>query len=170
MKTLAIIGTAGRQEDADRLKVRHWNEMCQAAIKVIEENGVTRLVSGGAAWADHVAVRVAKHLGLPIRVWLPANERDYGVAQWYHGKFSKKLGRDTWEEVLQCPCEAFGGFKDRNSKVAEEADLFLACTFGCGWVCKDGGTADTVAKLERRGVSGYHFDLNDLKLHKRPTV
>ena len=168
MKTLAVIGTAGRQDDAAKLTARHWNAMCRAAIEVCASESVTDLVSGGAAWADHVAPRVALHLGLPVRLWLPANERDYGIAKWYHSKFSNVLGRDTWDEVLQCSCEAFGGFKDRNTKVAQAAHVFLACTFGHGAEVKDGGTADTVAKLERRGIAGYHFDMNTLTLHKRP--
>lgn len=168
MKTLAIIGTAGRQDDAAKLTVRHWNAMCHAAIALCDEESVTGLVSGGAAWADHVAVRIASHLGLPLTVWLPANERDYDIARYYHGMFTAKLKRDTWDEVLKCRCETFGGFKDRNSKVAEAAEHFLAMTFGDGPKVKDGGTADTVRKLQARGVPGHHFDLNSLTLHPIP--
>jgi hypothetical protein len=56
---------------------------------------------------------------------------------------------------------------ERNTKVAEEADIILAMTFGTGAYIKDGGTADTVRKyfaISGHNV-GYHYDLNTLTLH-----
>ena len=169
-KTLAIIGTAGRGEDASKLTVKHWNAMCDTAIKICEDEFITDLVSGAAAWSDHVAVRISSHLGLPIKLWLPAVTRDLETALYYHRKFSAVLKRDTFNELrplIAAGCtENFGGFKDRNTKVADAADLFLACTFGNGSQVKDGGTLDTVNKMQKRGISGYHLDLNTLRLWK----
>lgn len=137
-------------------------------MKICEMKAVTGLVSGGAAWADHVAPRVGLKLGLPVSIWLPANERDLEVARYYHRMFSQVLGRDTFSEVSEgTTIQKFGGFKDRNSKVAGEADVYLACTFGRGKNVKHGGTADTVRKMEARGVKGFHLDLNELKLYAR---
>ena len=171
MKTLAIIGPAGRKEDAVKLTVKHWNAMCKAAIELVESNTrITSFVSGGAAWADHVAVRLASHYEgrYPLNLWLPAVNQDFQTAQYYHEKFSLVLGRDTWSEIFNAPSltyHSLGSFKDRNTKVAEAADHFLAITFGDGPNVKDGGTLDTVNKMRKRGVPGHHFDLNTFTLH-----
>lgn len=168
-KTLAIIGTAGRGEDAKKLTKNHWHKMISAAKKVIELEEITDLVSGGAAWADAVAVHLARHEGIMADIWLPAKERDLQTAKYYHSKFSKVLGYDTWAEIgsHQFLCiNGYGGFKDRNTEVAQRADLFIAMTFGDGKKVKDGGTLDTVNKMQKRGINGYHLDLNTLKLWK----
>lgn len=76
-------------------------------------------------------------------------------------------GRNTFQEVMEVGgLHHHGGFKDRNSKVAGEADVFLAMTFGCKNQVRNGGTADTVRKMRGRGISGYHLDLNTMKLWK----
>lgn len=59
MSKLAIIGTAGRGPDGKQLASdpeRYLTRMLDAARKVSELTGATELISGGAAWADHVAV------------------------------------------------------------------------------------------------------------------
>lgn len=56
---LAIIGTAGRGEDGKRLASdpnNYIQRMLDAAKKVSEITGSTDLISGAAAWADHIAV------------------------------------------------------------------------------------------------------------------
>jgi hypothetical protein len=167
-RTLAIIGTAGRGEDAKKLTKNHWLRMVDAAKKVIEVEEVTDLVSGGAAWADHVAVHLARTENIPAEIWLPAKERDLQTAKYYHEKFSSVLGYDTWGKISthQFLClNGFGGFKDRNTEVANRADIFLAMTFGDGKKVKDGGTLDTVIKMQKRNINGYHLDLNTLKLY-----
>ena len=168
-KTLAIIGTAGRGDDARKLTKNHWLRMIDAAKKVIEIEEVTDLVSGGASWADHVAIHLARKEKIPAEIWLPARERDLETAQHYHNRFSSVMGYDTWSQIsthkFLC-LNGFGGFKDRNTEVANRADLFLAMTFGDGKNVKDGGTADTVSKMQARGIGGYHLDLNTLKMYK----
>jgi hypothetical protein len=66
-----------------------------------------------------------------------------------------------------------GGFKARNSDVANEADALLAFTFGLGPVLKEGGTSDTWCKfLMRRTLPGagdlpaYHYCLNEKRLYR----
>jgi plasmid maintenance system antidote protein VapI len=168
-KTLAIIGTAGRQEDAKKLTKNHWRKMVAAAKRVVELEEITDLVSGGAAWADHVAVHLARNWQIPAEIWLPAKERDLQTAKYYHSKFSNVLGYDTWAEISShknlC-LNGFGGFKERNTEVAQRANVFIAMTFGEGKKVKDGGTLDTVNKMQKRGINGYHLDLNALKLWK----
>lgn len=171
-KTLAIIGTAGRKEDSTKLTAEHWKRMCEAGRKVYELEDCDSLVSGGAAWADHVAAVIGYNLIIQTTIWLPKKEQDIETAEYYHKKFSQVLGYDTWQELKQCDTlvdftfKNFGGFKDRNTKVADQADIFLAMTFGEGKKVKDGGTLDTVTKMQKRGINGYHLDLNSLKLYK----
>lgn len=166
---LAIIGTAGRREDASKLTFRHWKQMLLAAKKIIELEKVTDLISGGAAWADHVAVTLSETL--PTTIWLPAHAKDLDTTRYYHEKFSRAVGRETFSEIEKAKksgnleIKNFGGFKDRNTKVSEGADIFLAMTFGEGKVIKDGGTADTVRKLSSAGKKGYHLDLQAMKLY-----
>lgn len=160
-RTLAVIGTAGRRDDGDKLTLEHWNRMILATLEVIEKEGITDVVSGGAAWADHCAVCC----GMPARIIFPDSPQDLRTAAYYHGSFSRVVGRDTMREAFAAPHEFHGSFKDRNSQVAAAADVYLAMTFGEGEKVKDGGTADTVRKMRRRGVTGYHFNLNDLTIY-----
>lgn len=150
---LAIIGTAGRRSDILHLNKNKYEEMIECAKWLIGQNHIGSVVSGGAAWADHVALKV----GLPLSLWLPAKKADLVVAEKYHATFSRALKRDTWGEVLFRDHTKFGGFKDRNSKVAEEADCFLAMTFR-----GDGGTFDTISKM--RGKKGWHLCLWSMDL------
>lgn len=155
MTTLAIIGTAGRGSDILHLSKTKYETMIECARWVMDHTSTTNLVSGGAAWADHVALEI----GLPLSLWLPASNSDLRTAREYHKAFSHVVGRDTWFEVTQRDYFACGSFKMRNTKVAEEASLFLAMTFGNGPILKDGGTADTVAKMQAMGKKGFHLDL-----------
>lgn len=169
-KTLAIIGTAGRREDSAKLTTVHWDKMVWAARKVIDLEEVTNLVSGGAAWADHVAIELAEEY--PTDIWLPLVRRDLEVARYYHEKFSAIVGKNTRMQLnnaskaKKIKVRKRGGFKERNSYVAKDADVFLAMTFGNGSKVKDGGTMDTVTKMKERGLEGYHLDLGRLKLYK----
>jgi len=158
MMTLAIIGTAGRGEDYYRLTSEIYFKMVEAAKKVIEIEKVTNLVSGGAAWADNVACE----LDLPKKLYIPDDQRDLGIAKYYHTRFRKKVpnAAEYSGELI------YGGtFKTRNLCVANEADIFLAITFGNGREVKDGGTKHTVDAMLKQGKRGYHLDLNTLKLY-----
>src|SRR3546814_19208067 len=60
---IAIVGTAGRTNDASRVSLEAWNAMLADARRQIAtlkwrvfECRAISLVSGGAAWADHLAV------------------------------------------------------------------------------------------------------------------
>jgi hypothetical protein len=162
-KTLAIIGTAGRGKDYQKLNSQIYNSMISAAKKVIELESVTHLVSGGAAWADSVT----HELHLPKRIYLPSDPKNLATAEYYHKKFwSKVTYATTAEEAEDAEIISGGGFLDRNLLVAKEADIFLAMTFGEKNEVKDGGTKHTVNAMLRQGKSGYHLDLNTLKLYK----
>lgn len=207
--TLGIIGTAGRGSDATRLTTAHWRMMCCIGQTMVAALRVDRVVSGGSAWADHVAVqlyleavaklRLSLHLPAPFILKLdhvpefdtrvPAGRRLNEL----HRGFCAATGIDPFIQLAKAHvntgCRVSvnpGGFKARNTDVADEADVLLAFTFGRGAECLDGGTGDTVSKwLGRRkaqdaqrridGMNGragtsarelpaYHFSLTEHRL------
>ena len=124
------------------------------------------LVSGGAAWADHLAVQLfleghvkalTLHLPAPferakfIGPWKSAAS----AANYYHDIFSAEIDNDTLRDIKQASemehcygtfepeASGYGAMFTRNKKVAESADLMYAYTFGTGDEPADGGTKDT---------------------------
>lgn len=169
MMRVGIIGTAGRKEDAPKMTAQLYTRMCEKAAKTINEfatgDDPVHLVSGGAAWADHVAVtifldqRLVSCSGLTL--YLPAtfdrvSARFVGadfkspgaVANYYHRLFSAKLGRDTGKEISDAitrgatVVDTFNGFFARNLAVGN-VDYLLAFTWGSGGSPKPGGTKHT---------------------------
>lgn len=166
MRVLAVIGTAGRQGG---LTARHWNIMRLVAARVYA-GGFDGLVSGGAAWADHVAVdlflrpitdRPMLDLCLPA-VPVGGGFEDSGVRDWrsnpggtanhYHRKFSRRLWGDPDRSLgeidealgrLGCNSSFREGFHARNELVAMRANAMLAFTMAKGPTPADGGTKHT---------------------------
>lgn len=188
---LAIIGTAGRREDGPKLTRDTYIAMSKAVREVYGHYSFHGIVSGGAAWTDHLAVRMyLKDLTPELILHLPCEWdkkkkrfKDTGVidfkanpggtANYYHDKFGPIVGIDSLQDIHDAIKKGAKvivtqGFMERNTKVAEDASAVLAMTFGQGAYIKDGGTADTVKKYFNRPIEphiGYHFDLNSLKLH-----
>ena len=190
--TLAIVGTAGRKEDAKHLSRKHFEAMCLVASGLLEQINesnypITHLVSGGAAWADHVAVRLFLDKKAPgLRIFMPADWEDGsyhdngnkdayenagGTANYYHQLFQKATGINSLTEILIAKTHGaelspvLRGFHARNALVAK-SDFMLACTFGQErFVKAKSGTEDTVRKyLERVRKEGifdksFHYDL-----------
>lgn len=187
-KRIAIIGSAGRREDAPRVTRKLFDAMVERAVFLLGLGGTVGranldapaalapngepivLVSGGAAFADHVAVELHKRypkrttleLWLPCP-WDPQNRQflDTGVFDWrtnpggtavaLHRQFSRVCGFDSLEELHQLigppsssrvSVHVGRGFHDRNLYVAD-SDALVAFTFGEGDAPKDGGTAHT---------------------------
>lgn len=165
---VGIIGTAGRGEDGDRMTLGLFTRMVDFARAWINVPGV-KLVSGGAAWADHVAVRLfltdctdALTLHLPAS-WdwerggfLNAESNRSGrdpdparTATYYHTRFSRVIGVDTLAELEQARRKGavlipHAGFHMRNRAVARDATALLAFTWGLSLEePKDGGTKHT---------------------------
>lgn len=167
---ITIAGTAGRKEDAARLNSDVYEKMIEAtkiAIKLIfERERVTTatLVSGGAAWADHIAVILAlRHKStFALNLHLPAvfmadglgfvegpDKFDAGAtANYYHKAFRRASGHKSLEELgnvidmKTTKTVCYPGFKARNLMMAE-SDYVIALTFGEDDV-KDGGTKHMV--------------------------
>ena len=159
--TLAIIGTAGRDKTKPMTRSL-WDWMVQDATeRVVFEN---RLVSGGAAWADHLAValyisgavdNLTLHLPAPFdgTKFVGPDKSAASAANYYHGLFSRVLGINTLNEIAMVleggaivtyepAMYGYSGMFARNAKVARSAEM-LAYTFGSGDVPADGGTKDT---------------------------
>lgn len=200
--TLAIVGTAGRKDDAKKLSKKHFEAMCLIASGLIEQLGennypISHLVSGGAAWADHVAVRLFLDKKAPhLRLFLPAawegtsyhdtGEKDPktnpgGTANYYHKLFQTATLINSLYEIQVAKNEGAElipvakGFYARNALVAK-SDFLLACTFGKENEVKDGGTADTVRKylerVQREGFfdKSFHYDLTTGQIYEGCTA
>jgi hypothetical protein len=150
---LAIIGTAGRGADRHRLTRKLWEALQADAARRIgplcRDLGAERaelvLVSGGAAWADHLAVRLwragaagALELYLPAPLDGRGFDRSLAVGRsmnHLHARFRTAGGCDSLAEL--CQAQRLGaavttrpGRAARNAAVAASADAVLAYTFG----------------------------------------
>lgn len=163
MSKIAIIGTAGRDKTKP-MTHRLWNWMVADAKS--RTGPGDHLVSGGAAWADHLAVQLfldghvkalTLHLPAPFAngVFIGPYRSAASAANYYHQLFSNELEVNTLSEIelaasmpncdgtFEQAAEGYGAMFARNKKVAAAADLLLAYTFGEGDVPADGGTKDT---------------------------
>jgi len=170
MTTVSIIGSAGRKLDASRMTASLYDQMvkeCEQTIldmKLEPQN--VRLVSGGAAWSDHVAVTLflsGKYEGLTLHLpceWdssmrsFATNAFSHWVlnpgkpANLLHAQFSDKLGRNTLAELEAARSKGatlvtHNGFHKRNDHVARSQYL-LAFSWGqSDSPPEDGGTRYT---------------------------
>lgn len=169
---IGIIGTAGRKEDGPKLNARVYTRMVNFAYSIVDSAYKTRkindgitLVSGGAAWADHIAISVKKknplyklelHLPCHISEGKFTGDASARTANFYHSIFSLSLTgkeKNEWATrqsiqaaVLDPSCTVIQhnkGFFHRNLYVGATLDLLLAFTFNNSKVPKDGGTKHT---------------------------
>ena len=180
-RKIAIIGTAGRDKNFP-MSAKHWDFMCEVVRAEVEPDD--HLISGGAAWADHVAVWAFRtglvhslSLHLPAPLWHGKYEGDFGTsggaANYYHEKFSLTMGGsslDTLTQIEDCiergvpyttqpTAKGYAAMAARNQLVADECDHLMAFTFGIGDVPADGGTKmtwDMASHAER-----IHFSLRN---------
>lgn len=156
---VAIIGTAGRKEDADKMTLELYDEMYRVCVDLIENTfklkySSVHLVSGGAAWSDHLAVRLYLDNLLDekqdafngLTVYLPcpivlAKEKtmalDTGQYDWktnpgkkmnqLHQKFGQCIGRNTMLD-LYCVVQFAGGTLDTScTGFHQRNQLVAAC-------------------------------------------
>lgn len=178
---IGIIGTAGRKDDAPRMSRALYERMYHRAHQEIRARvslSEVTLVSGGAAWSDHIAVslRLGKlpyenlHLHFPAPFvggkYVGGRGSPGGTANWYHEKFSAKMGANTLDgisRVLKLPgveSHVYEGFHARNLLIAD-VDFLLAFTFSPGAWPKDGGTAHTWRNS--RAALKLHVPLTELE-------
>ncbi|HSA76130.1 MAG TPA: hypothetical protein VLE02_01175 [Nitrosarchaeum sp.] len=180
---IAIIGTSGRKgvHMTKDLYEKMYKYLCELItdirVKYNLEPQEIKLVSGGAAWSDHLAVdyynaehRVKLTLYVPCK-WTGAQYIDNGSYSWkinpgktanyYHTLFSKALHRDTLSDIQEavengCKIIEGNGFHDRNNKIAQ-CDIMIAFSWSESDDPNDGGTSYTWNKcggaLEKVHVS-----------------
>lgn len=156
-RRLALIGTAGRHL---QLTGFVWRRMVRDVLPRLRLDD--ELVSGGAAWADHLAVhaflegRVAGltlHLPAPIFKGTLSGEAGR-VARHYHATFQRASEVDAMADILkaiergarfttQPRRDDTRGFFARNALVAADAAGVLAYTAAPGDEPDDGGTRHT---------------------------
>lgn len=164
-RIIAVIGTAGRDK-SQPMTEKHWDFMCETLANEIQKEDT--LVSGGAAWADHVAIwafgtglvtNLILHLPAPFDHALGKFKGDYGTSgaacNYYHGIFSKRIGFDSLDHIRQAICHkhvqvtsqpqapGYKAMAARNVLVAQDCTHMVAFTFGEGNVPADGGTKMT---------------------------
>src|SRR3990167_2442724 len=172
MVRISVIGTAGRKPD--NLTKELFNKMIDRCREEIDSLGYEHeditLISGGAAWADHLAVTLwlldqdYNELILYIPCdWNGAEQKyaDSGASDWrvnpgkaanyYHRLFSGIIGSDSLQQITMakesgCTLDTSAfGFFNRNSKVAD-TDVMIAFTWSKTGQPNDGGTLDTWKK------------------------
>ena len=168
---IAIIGTAGRDKTMP-MTLKLWQWMVSDARR--RTSADDHLISGGAAWADHLAVVMflQRHVkGLTLHMPAPFDGRFIGpsssaasAANYYHDRFSQLVGVDTLDQIAVAAsmenCDGtfeseragYSGMFARNNKVASGCDKMLAYTFGTGDTPADGGTRDTWDKCRGERV------------------
>jgi len=162
MARIALIGTAGRNPEYP-LSRGLWEAMVDDVFAWVDAGDT--LVSGGAAWADHLAVRAyldGKCCALELYLPAPLEHGRFAgpfksagaTANYYHGKFSRVLGEDTLAQIVEAISKGAkvqhepvgygaGAMFARNRKVASAAQAVVAYTFGEGDQPADGGTLNT---------------------------
>lgn len=169
VRRIAIIGTAGR-DPAQPMTKELWEAMVKDAKTRVDAEDF--IFSGGAAWADHLAVELflqehVKNLSL----WLAAPLHNNGLfegplksaasaSNFYHHKFSGIIGVSSRHQILDAQMEGawinpepvsagYGAFFARNAKVAERAvDGCIAYTWGEDEEPADGGTKYTWDRIK----------------------
>lgn len=173
---IGIIGTAGRKDDAARLKGDSFDLMYATACETIGEWGVKEAISGGAAWADHIAVRAfldSKVARLHLHFPAPFAERKFQateageIANYYHHKFTAVRRVDSLSEIDEAIVKGASvtvgnGFHARNRTIGRDATHLLAFTFGAGSAAisdcagEDAGYRDAVAAGLKDGGTPLH--------------
>lgn len=191
MKRVAIIGTAGRGPlDARYLTPALFEKMCVETQRVMKEDfklvlgqDDIHLVSGGAAVADHVAVRLflkettktTKAIKLTIfshcsfdveHARFDPLDKAGSMSNYYHDLFKKRCAIESLQELKKAVFTVLNegkkdkasfwigkGFKDRNAQVAKHADYLIAFTWA------DKGAKEPLAKsgtMQTWRMTGSH--------------
>jgi hypothetical protein len=147
---VAIIGTAGRKEAGARITAADFQAMYDDAASRVTTD--TILVSGGAAWSDHIAVKLyldGKVAGLVLHLPYPKERgqggvitRAEGAALYYHRPFSEKvfgdedISMDDIDKAIEKGAIVtydsgdIGAMKRRNKLIASDAvDGMIAYSF-----------------------------------------
>ena len=177
---ISIIGSAGRNEDADKLNLKvylkMYHQLKEFIYSIMNANKIQlsdiELISGGSAWADHLAILFFfEHQEVKLILHLPCvfidtrfERNRYGnVLNELHQQFSQKCEINSlWqiEKAIELGAQVYfhDGFFRRNDLIAK-SDFMIAFTFGISQP-KPGGTKDTWDKF--KSSNKVHFNIAKL--------
>jgi hypothetical protein len=185
MINVAIIGTAGRDKTVSKeMTSELFTKMIKKSKDIIENTfhldpSTVILVSGGAAWSDHIVIKLFMENYISNGLlYLPAqwdsNNKKYAedtscgkISNYYHKMFSNKIKTNTLEEIDSCIKNGlmidvqFPGFFQRNSEIAK-SDYLIAFSWSDLDYPTTGGTADTWKKTKT--INKIHIPLNNLSI------
>ena len=181
MIKLGIVGTAGRNPiDKKTLGISHmkWmaeNVQCYVEHVICATPSNVILVSGGSAWADHIAVQLyltGEFAGLEL--YLPSkfdikqkkyvNTHEGRTLNALHLECKNKTGMDIFEELTRAVSKKATkvtiqrGFLPRNTLIAKNCDHLIAFTFSPN-APSDGGTFDTWKKTKHDNKTNFDLSL-----------
>lgn len=184
MITVSVIGTSGRNT-MDKLNAELYEKMITMTKDIIDNTFKLDpkniiLISGGAAWCDHIAVSLfLENYTNNSRLYIPCEwdfinkmyKRSYTehdcarTANYYHINFSKIIKRNSLHEIDKAVKNglildtSFPGFKNRNTAVSQ-SNYIIAFTFSKGNSPETGGTRDTWNKSKTKNK--IHICIDDL--------
>jgi hypothetical protein len=141
------------------------------------------LVSGGAAWSDHVAVSLfldcnQEAFEPQLTLCLPCafdmecgrfseSTSDGRQANALHGEFSRATGIDSLQEIYDAlssgaEAETFDGFHARNNVIAQRSQTLLAFSWGTNGRPDSRGTSYTWDRCNDANVEKIHIGLASL--------
>lgn len=145
---LGIIGTAGRKQAQNLMTPFYYNNMITVAKDIMKKHNITTLVSGGAAFSDHVAVSlylkgVANNLYLMLPEAYDIESRSFtkghygNITNSLHHIFSEKCNVNSLADIATAIKNGAiiagndtPGFLKRNTWIAQKATHVLAFTSG----------------------------------------
>lgn len=191
--TISIVGTSGRHNLSGYCKEMTpvlFDKMWTTARELVYYHGTpphdwgnvsnVHLVSGGAAWSDHVAVETfltrndyhGLTLHMPCR-WIPTEQggpkfddkcKTGQLANKLHAQFKRQTGINSLariDEARRCGAvivDHYRGFHQRNSAVAQ-CDVLIAFSFDdCKYPRSSPGTCDTWRKCKPE-TKKIHLDM-----------
>lgn len=180
---VAVIGTAGRDVTRPMTKAL-WLAMVEDLRQRVRASDV--LVSGGAAWADHLAVHaflVGWVAGLELYLPAPLVEAAGGfrfaggprtsgaAANHYHELFTTATGVEGRPEIATAAergallhaepvAPGYDAMHTRNTKIARRCTEAVAYTWGEAGHPAQGGTLDTWREI--RSTAKVHVSLGPL--------
>lgn len=182
MIKLGIVGTSGRNPlDKKKLVKEHMEYMAENVYCYIEHVIKTKpnniiLVSGGSAWADHIAVQLyltGEFAGLEL--YLPSrfdpkqkkyiNTHEGRTLNQLHAECKEKTGIDVFEDLTRAVTKKATkiviqrGFLPRNTLIAKNSDHLITFTFSPNDPV-EGGTFDTWKKTKHDNRT--NFDLANM--------
>lgn len=184
---ISIIGTSGRGHNSELMDKNLYLSMLQKVSNIVDSLGIGNecvdLISGGAAWADHLVISLMimnrqntiSENYKSVTLYLPCDWRDGKhddncctgkTANNLHKKFSNIININSLDQIEWCKNNggiidsSNKGFKNRNTVVAK-CDILIAFTWFEGNKPLSGGSCDTWNKA--KNANRIHIPLKTLK-------